>query len=74
MLSTCGYDPYVDEEGSVRMRSCPYHALAEQNPDIVCGLNHELVRGIVSGLGNETLDVALEPTTGGCCVQLRRPR
>ena len=56
------------------MRSCPYHALAEQNPDIVCGLNHELVRGIVSGLGNETLDVALEPTTGGCCVQLRRPR
>ena len=51
-----------------------YHALAEQSRDLVCGLNHELVRSIVSGLGNETLDVALEPTTGECCVQLRRPR
>jgi predicted ArsR family transcriptional regulator len=73
VLAACGYEPYVAEEDSVRMRSCPYHALAEQNRDLVCGLNRELVQGIVSGLGNETLRVTLEPTAGECCVRLRAP-
>lgn len=74
VLAACGYEPYLDRAGSVCMRSCPYHALAERSRDLVCGLNHELVRGIVSGLGNETLDVALEPAPGECCVRLRAPR
>jgi predicted ArsR family transcriptional regulator len=72
VLSTCGYEPYT-EEGTVRLRSCPFHALAEQSRDLVCGLNHELVHGIVSGLGNDTLDVSLEPLPDECCVQLRLP-
>lgn len=74
VLSDCGYEPYIDDAGSIRMRSCPYHALAEQSRDLVCGMNRELVAGIVTGLGNETLDVALEPKRGECCVQLRAPR
>lgn len=73
LLSACGYEPSVDEEGVVGMRSCPYHALAQQNRELVCGLNRELVHGIVLGLGNETLDVALRPAPGRCCVQLRPP-
>jgi predicted ArsR family transcriptional regulator len=72
VLSTCGYEPYADE-GTVRLRSCPFHALAEQSRDLVCGLNHELVQGIVSGLGNDTLDVSLAPLPDECCVQLRLP-
>lgn len=72
VLSTCGYEPYTDE-GTVRLRSCPFHALAEQSRDLVCGLNRELVQGIVSGLGNATLDVALAPLPDECCVQLRPP-
>jgi len=72
VLSGCGYEPYR-EGGTVRLRSCPFHALAEQSPDLVCGLNRELVQGIVSGLGNDTLDVALAPSHGECCVQLRPP-
>jgi hypothetical protein len=51
----------------------PVPCSAEQSRDIVCGLNRELIEGIVSGLGNETLDVALEPTPGECCVRLRPP-
>ena len=74
LLSACGYEPSVDEEGIMGMRSCPYHALAQQNRELVCGLNRELVHGIVVGLGNETLDVALRPASGRCCVQLRPPQ
>jgi hypothetical protein len=47
--------------------------LAEQSRDLVCGLNHQLVQGIVSGLGNDTLDVSLAPLPDECCVQLRLP-
>ena len=72
VLATCGYEPYADA-GTVRLRSCPFHALAEQSRDLVCGLNHELVQGIVSGLGNDTLDVSLAPLPDECCVQLRLP-
>ena len=70
LLTGCGYEPYR-EDGAVLLRSCPFHALAEQSRDLVCGLNRELVGGIVSGLGNDTLDVALVPRPGECCVQLR---
>jgi predicted ArsR family transcriptional regulator len=72
VLAACGYEPYADD-GTVRLRSCPFHALAEQSRDLVCGLNRELVDGIVSGLGNDTLDVTLAPLPDECCVQLRPP-
>jgi predicted ArsR family transcriptional regulator len=70
VLSTCGYEPYT-EDGGVRFHNCPFHALAEQNRDLVCGLNRELVQGITNGLGNETLSVKLLPRPHECCVELR---
>ena len=69
VLSSCGYEPYT-EDGAVRFHSCPFHALAEQSRELVCGLNRELVRGIVTGLGNDTLNVSLAPRPDECCVQL----
>jgi predicted ArsR family transcriptional regulator len=72
VLAACGYEPYRDA-GTVRLRNCPFHSLAEQSRDLVCGLNRELVQGVVTGLGNDTLDVALAPLPDGCCVQLRPP-
>ena len=72
VLSGCGYEPYTDD-GALRLRSCPFHVLAEQSRDLVCGVNRELIQGIVAGLGNETLDVALAPLPDECCVRLRPP-
>ena len=72
VLADCGYEPYVDE-GDVRMRSCPFHALAEQNRDIVCSLNRELIDGVVAGLGNSSVQVHLDPKAGECCVRLEPP-
>jgi predicted ArsR family transcriptional regulator len=72
VLATCGYEPYPGV-GTVRMRSCPFHDLAQRNRDIVCGLNRELIDGVVRGLGNDTVDVVLAPRPAECCVELRAP-
>ena len=46
----------------MRLRSCPFHDLAEQERDLVCGMNEHLVEGVVRGLGNETLGVISSST------------
>jgi predicted ArsR family transcriptional regulator len=73
LLEEAGYEPYRDEGGCVRLRSCPFHRLAEQERDLVCGMNERLVEGIVRGLGNGTLGVVLDPMPGQCCVRLESP-
>lgn len=74
VLEDTGYEPYRDDEGSVRLRSCPFHALAEEDHDLVCSMNQCLVEGVVRGLGNETVDVVLDPIPGQCCVRLSMPK
>ena len=75
ILRDRGYEPYPAENGSLRLRSCPFHAVARHAPDLVCRMNREFIDGIVRGIGNETLEASLEPTPGQCCVVLRpRPR
>jgi predicted ArsR family transcriptional regulator len=70
VLESCGYEPYTDQ-GAVRLRNCPFHALAEQHRDLVCSLNRELIDGIVAGLGSTSVDVELDPLPNECCVRLR---
>ena len=73
VLEESGYEPYRDDDGCVRLRSCPFDALAMQDRDLVCGMNERLIEGIARGLGNETLRVALDPVPGECCVRLEPP-
>jgi predicted ArsR family transcriptional regulator len=61
------------EGNEVELRNCPFHALARHAPDLVCIMNHAFVQGLVRGLGNNNVDVRLEPTEGRCCVKLRSP-
>ncbi len=72
ILRDRGYEPYPAEDGSLRLRSCPFHAVARHAPELVCRKNREFIEGIVRGIGNQTLEAALEPTPGQCCVVLRR--
>jgi predicted ArsR family transcriptional regulator len=69
-LDRVGFEPYRDDEGCVRLRSCPFHALAERDRDVVCGMNHRFVEGVVRGLGNRSVAVVPEPVEGRCCVKL----
>ncbi len=70
-LSKYGFEPYRDEAGSISLRNCPFHTLARQAPELVCGLNREFIDGFLRGIGNDTVEAALEPTPGECCVKLR---
>jgi predicted ArsR family transcriptional regulator len=73
ILEETGYEPYRGDGGCLRVRNCPFHRFAEQERDLVCGMNEQLVEGIVRGLGNETLDVVLDPVPGECCVRVDLP-
>jgi predicted ArsR family transcriptional regulator len=73
VLEETGYEPYRDDRGCVRLRSCPFHDLAEQERHLVCGMNERLIEGVVRGLGNQTLHVVLDPLPGQCCVRIDPP-
>ena len=66
-----GFEPYEEEEGIVALRNCPFHALAQRSPHLVCGMNQAFVDGILRGLGNQTVEALLDPCPGRCCVKLR---
>lgn len=70
-LTEYGFEPYKDDSGSISLRNCPFHTLARQAPDLVCGLNRAFIDGLLRGLGNESVEAALLPTPGECCVKLR---
>jgi predicted ArsR family transcriptional regulator len=73
ILEERGYEPYRDERGCVRLRNCPFHALAEEDRDLVCHMNEQLVEGVVRGLGNDTVRVVFDPVPGECCVRVESP-
>ncbi|HET9672817.1 MAG TPA: transcriptional regulator [Actinomycetota bacterium] len=73
LLEERGYEPYRDAQGCVRLRNCPFHALAEEDRDLVCRMNEQLVDGVVRGLGNDTVRVVFDPVPGGCCVRVDPP-
>jgi predicted ArsR family transcriptional regulator len=67
-LADRGYEPTTDA-GTVRLRNCPFHVLADDFPPLVCGMNLALITGLVDGTG---WDARLEPTPGHCCVALSK--
>jgi predicted ArsR family transcriptional regulator len=65
-----GFEPWQDEDGTVRLRNCPFRHLAAQHTEIVCGMNLALIEGLVTGLGVSGLAPALDPQPGFCCVAI----
>ena len=69
LLRERGYEPY-DDDGVVRLRNCPFHAVAQRHPEVVCDMNLALIGGLVESTPGVT--ATLEPAPGRCCVALRR--
>ena len=61
----------VDPTGDVRLRNCPYHDMARENTDLVCGVNLALMQGVTQGLDATHVAATLEPQDGMCCVAFR---
>jgi len=57
----------------ITLANCPFHALAEDYTELVCGMNLDLLHGLVEGLESAELEARLEPAPGRCCVVLERP-
>ncbi|MPV49132.1 MULTISPECIES: metalloregulator ArsR/SmtB family transcription factor [unclassified Pseudactinotalea] len=67
-LTGLGFEPAVSESGDITLRNCPFHAIAQHQSELVCGMNHALIRGLLSGAGSDPDRAELAPRPGRCCV------
>lgn len=65
-----GYEPSVNDE-QIELRNCPFHALAQRQTELVCSVNHALIRGLLAGRGEDPTRAQLAPSTGRCCVLIQ---
>lgn len=72
-LVTRGYEPAMSDNGDIVMNNCPFHQIAQQQPQLVCTLNHHLLRGYLTAKGEDPDRAELSPCPGRCCVVIRRP-
>jgi predicted ArsR family transcriptional regulator len=73
-LYACGYEPAARADGDIELRNCPFHLLAGQYRELVCGLNLQLIRGMLEAAGKGPGRAALVPREDRCCVVLRARR
>ena len=67
-LTALGYEPSATTAGTVRLRNCPFRSAAQVAPGLVCGMNCELVAGLLDGLGLDPAAATLDPAPPQCCV------
>lgn len=74
VLRQHGYEPRKRGR-EIALLNCPFHALAEQHRDLVCGMNLEFLTGVLERAVGTKLSARLVPEPGLCCVRLaaRRP-
>jgi predicted ArsR family transcriptional regulator len=65
-LAQQGFEPYRDGE-VVRLRNCPFHRLAREHTELVCGMNLALLGATVEAAG-AAFEARLEPAEDRCCV------
>ena len=71
VLTEHGFEPFTDTDGSMALRNCPFHHLAERHREVVCTMNLALLEGVTAGIGARDVRPALEPDPGRCCVVVR---
>ncbi|WP_405020593.1 transcriptional regulator [Kitasatospora sp. NBC_00070] len=80
LLAERGYEPHLEGApgtegvggavgsvgGVVRMRNCPFHAVSERFPPLVCGMNLALLEGLIGVDG--PVRARMDARPGECCV------
>jgi len=69
VLEEHGFEPRA-EDGGVALANCPFHVLAREHTELVCGMNLRLVEGMLDALAPTGLTGRLHPMVGRCCVRL----
>jgi predicted ArsR family transcriptional regulator len=70
-LRVLGFEPETHADGVVVLHNCPFHLLAREHTELICGMNLCMMRGILAEVGGTGLSARLEPTDDCCCVRLR---
>lgn len=69
ILSRYGYEPRAAGR-IVELANCPFHALAQEQTELACNMNHALIAGVADALAPYGPDARLCPGTDRCCVVL----
>lgn len=69
VLAAEGYEPRR-EGREVCLRNCPFDALATRHTALVCGVNLDVVSGVLDGLGCASARARLQPDAEHCCVRV----
>ena len=69
VLADQGYEPRT-HGSEIVLANCPFHALVDDQRDLVCGMNLDLLGGMADAVGDNLLSARLEPSEGNCCVRL----
>lgn len=71
LLDRFGFEPDRQAPTRLRLLNCPFHPLTARAPELVCGMNHAFIGGLLSGLEATGVEAVLAPRPGQCCVELR---
>lgn len=71
VLGAHGFEPARPAVTEIELLNCPFHPLAAEAPELVCGINHAFLGGLLDGLGTDTVTAELQPRPGHCCVRLK---
>ena len=63
-----GYEPFEGSGGVIRLRNCPFHALAAQHRQLTCSMNLALLESVAAHVPDVGLAAAPRPSDGFCCV------
>jgi len=69
VLAEQGYEPRT-HGSEIVLANCPFHALVDDQRDLVCGMNLDLLGGMADAVGDNLLSARLVPSEGNCCVRL----
>jgi predicted ArsR family transcriptional regulator len=69
LLEGNGYEPKRRSRGRVELANCPFDALVDECPAVICQLNLALMEGVLEGLDLAALKVELDCEADGCCVR-----
>ncbi|BCQ09543.1 transcriptional regulator [Mycobacterium heckeshornense] len=73
VLRQHGYEPRP-KDGEVYLANCPFHALAQEQRELACTMNHAMISGIADAMRPYRPHARLDPRPPNCCVVLAAAR
>jgi predicted ArsR family transcriptional regulator len=70
LLRDRGYEPQRGTGSRIELANCPFRAVAQESPEVVCSMNRAFIEGLVKESGATDVQVKLDPAPGRCCVVL----